>query len=270
MQCKWCHNPESQTDGTTLMFNERMCQCCGLCVEQCPNDVHSISDGVHRVAFENCTTCGECLKTCMAEALSLHGQEKSVDEILDEVVRDMDYYLASGGGLTISGGEPLYQPEFVTTLSKASKKKGIPVYLDTCGLAEKEIFLEVINPVDGLLFDVKLIDTEAHEFWTGQSNELILENFRLAVISGKKLRMRVILIPGLTDTEANLEGLTRLAHSTGFKGPVDLMPYHTMAAGKSKHMGISYDMEGFESPSKLQIQKAQDFIEARGITVSVQ
>ncbi len=270
LRCKWCHNPESQQPGTVLMFNQNLCRCCGLCVEQCPNQVHSIMDGVHNVKFQDCTACGECLEVCMAEALSLHGHERSVEEIMEQVVRDKDYYQNSGGGLTISGGEPLSQPEFVIALTRASKEMKIPVYLDTCGFTDRETFEEVMNEVDGFLFDVKLIDPDLHANWTGQSNELILENFRLAVSSDLDVRMRVILIPGLTDTKANLEGLVRLSDSTGFKGPVDLMPYHTMASGKSANMGLKYEMEGFQTPSKEEIEKVMDFIESRDITVTIQ
>jgi glycyl-radical enzyme activating protein len=270
LRCKWCHNPESQHPGTVLMLNQNLCRRCGLCVEQCSNHMHSIVNGVHNVKFLDCTACGDCLEVCMAEALSLHGQEMIVEEVMNEIVNDKDYYLASGGGLTISGGEPLNQPGFVIALSKASRDMGIPVYLDTCGSTDRETFEAVMNEVDGFLFDVKLIDPDLHANWTGQSNELILENFRLAVSSGLDVRMRVILIPGLTDTEANLEGLVRLAGSVGFKGPVDLMPYHSMASGKSANMGLKYEMEGFQTPSKEEIEKVMDFFESRDITVTIQ
>lgn len=210
------------------------------------------------------------MEVCMAEALSLHGEERSVEDVMGEIIRDKDYYLASGGGLTISGGEPLNQPGFVIELSKASREANIPVYLDTCGFANKDIFLEVLSEVDGFLFDVKLIDPDQHESWTGQDNRLILDNFRLAVGSGKEVRMRVILIPGLTDTKENLEGLASLAGSNGFKGPVDLMPYHTMASGKSANLGLRYDMEGFQAPSKNQIDKVKEFFESRAILVTIQ
>lgn len=270
LRCKWCHNPESFEEKAILMFNERLCKSCGLCVKACPNDVHSFVDGVHKVDFEKCEACGECLKTCMPEALSLHGRKGTVEEILEEILQDRDYYEASGGGVTISGGEPLRQPEFVVELAKACQAAGLSVYLDTCGFASEAIFMEVAEVLDGFLFDVKVIDSEKHAYWTGQDNALILENFGRAVASGKVVRMRVIVIEGLTDTKENLEGLVALSRKTGFSGPVDLMPYHRMGAGKYRNMGKSYEMEGVEPPTVECMDRVKQYFEKAGFTTTIQ
>jgi pyruvate formate lyase activating enzyme len=270
LQCKWCHNPESQFERPILMYNERLCKGCQLCVDQCPNDVHSFVDGLHRVDFEQCEACGECLKTCMPEALTLHGREATTGEVMEEILQDRDYYEGSGGGVTVSGGEPLRQPEFVIELARACRKEGIQVYLDTCGFAAESTFMEVGAVVDGFLFDVKMIDPEKHEAWTNRDNDLILENFGRAVASGKAVRMRVIIIPGLTDTEDNLNGIVRLAREKEFSGPIDLMPYHRMGAGKYRNMGKDYAMDGVEPPTPKRLEEIVRFFEGAGFQTTIQ
>jgi pyruvate formate lyase activating enzyme len=270
LRCKWCHNPESQTEQPILMYNARLCVGCQLCVGQCPNYVHSFVDGLHQVDFERCEACGECLKTCMSEALTLHGRDASIGEVIAEILQDRDYYESSGGGVTISGGEPLRQPEFVIKLAKACRAEGIQVYLDTCGFAAETTFMEVCAVVDGFLYDVKMTDREAHKVWTGRDNDLILENFGRAVTSGKAVRMRVILIPGITDTQENLEGLVQVARARVFRGPIDLMPYHRMGAGKYHNMGMDYAMDGVEPPTRLRLEEVAAFFEGEGFQTTIQ
>jgi pyruvate formate lyase activating enzyme len=269
LRCKWCHNPESQEQKTALMFNESLCKGCGLCMTKCKSDVHSFVDGDHKVDFQKCNACGECLKICVPEALSLHGKEESVDEIVRQIVKDMDYYKSSGGGVTISGGEPLRQPEFVMSLSNRCHAEGLTVFLDTCGFATESVFNEVADVVDGFLYDVKLIDPEEHKLWTGMGNDLILGNFQKAVSTGKTVRLRIILIEGLNDTEANLTGLLALTKKVGFSGPIDIMPYHRMGAGKYRNMGKEYEMEGVAPPSPETIGRVKAFFVAAGFAVTV-
>lgn len=270
LRCKWCHNPESIVKRTVLMFNESLCALCGLCAVQCGNGVHTFVDGVHKVDFNACEACGDCLKSCMPEALSLHGRNAGVAEVMGEILRDRDYYLTSGGGVTISGGEPLQQPEFTVALSKACRAEGLTVYLDTCGFAPKAVFDEVAASVDGFLYDIKMLDPQQHRYWTGQDNRWILDNFSRAVSGGKPVRMRVILIPGLTDTPENLVGLVKLARRCHFSGPIDLMPYHRMGAGKYRNMGMTYPMEGVEPPTPEQLRRAAGYLETAGFTTKVQ
>lgn len=270
LQCRWCHNPEAITVKPVLLFNAGLCKGCQLCAAHCPEGVHTFAGGAHKVQFDRCTTCGECLKFCMAEALSIQGRLAAVDEILKEIIKDRDYYEASGGGVTISGGEPLQQPDAVIALARACRAESISVFLDTCGFASRRTFLAVMDVVDGFLFDVKMIDPRAHRAYTGVDNSPILANFHLAVASGKPVRMRVIIIPGLTDTEANLTGLITLARDCRFSGAIDLMPYHRMGAGKYRNMGRDYRMEGVEPPSRAQLEAARSRFQREGFLSTIQ
>ncbi len=270
LRCRWCHNPESMLPERVLMFNERLCTRCGLCATRCPNGVHSLDGDVHEVDHARCTGCGECLKVCMAEALSLHGRETSIAALMAQIRQDRDYYQASGGGVTLSGGEPLYQPEAARALAEACHAEGFNVYLDTSGYASEDVFSQVAAAVDGFLYDIKLLDPQLHRGYTGVDNTPILANFRRALASGKPVRMRVILIPGLTDTPENLAGLVALAKDYRFAGPVDLMPFHRLGSGKYHHLGSSYDMDSFEPPTKQRLAEVIALLEAQGIQATIQ
>jgi pyruvate formate lyase activating enzyme len=270
LNCAWCHNPESIPRGKTLMYNDRLCTRCGLCASRCPGGVHKVVGNTHEVDFTRCTACGECLKACTAEALTLHGDTTTVRTVMEEVLKDKDYYDASGGGVTFSGGEPLMQPEAAIALAMACREHGVSVYLDTSGMAAPEVFLAVAGAVDGFLYDIKLIDTAGHREWTGAGNETILANYVTAIQLGKPLRMRVVIIPGITDTEENLKGLLNLAESHGFTGPVDLMPYHRMGAAKYRNMGLTYAMESINPPTPEQLESIRTFFDRHGISTSIQ
>jgi pyruvate formate lyase activating enzyme len=269
LRCRWCHNPESIPPEPMLMFNKSLCTGCGLCVECCPVGAHK-QDGRHTVDFSICTVCGECVKVCTAGALSIHGKTTTIKAVMEQILKDRDYYENSSGGVTLSGGEPLMQPDAAIALASACRSEGLSVYLDTCGYASEETFLRVAAAVDGFLFDVKLTDPELHRKYTGVDNTLILSNFRRAVETGKPVHMRVILIPGLMDTATNLKALVKLANECGFKGPVDLMPYHSMGLGKYNNLGIQYEGTAFSSPSKQRVEEVIEWFKENNIEAKEQ
>jgi pyruvate formate lyase activating enzyme len=270
LACRWCHNPESISKATVLMYNDRLCTRCGLCEKQCRQGVHEVRDGVHRVDFTRCIGCGECIKVCMAEAVSLHGRSATVDEVMASVLKDVDYYAATGGGVTLSGGEPLLQPESAVAIAQACRESSIPVYLDTSGFAPASTFDKVAAAVDGFLFDMKVADAVRHREYIGVDNAPILANFRRAVDSNKPVRLRMVVVPGVTDGEENIAGTIGLAAECGFKGPVDLLPYHGMAAGKYRNMGRVYPMEGTEPPSQETLARVRARFEQAGFVTTIQ
>jgi glycyl-radical enzyme activating protein len=270
LNCVWCHNPESISREPKLLHNERLCTGCGLCVAKCPRGVHRMEAGRHTVDLARCTACGECLAVCMAEALTIHGMRATVSGVMDEILKDRDYYEVSGGGVTLSGGEPLMQPEAAVALAQACGKQGVGVYLDTSGMAPPGVFAVVAEAVDGFLYDIKTVDTARHKQLTGAGNELVLANFATAVATGKPLRMRFIVVPGLTDRPEDIAGLLTLAHSAGFTGPVDLMPYHRMGAAKYRNMGLAYRLEGVEPPTQARLDAIRKQIEEQGVSVTIQ
>lgn len=270
LRCAWCHNPESIAPEPQLMWNERLCTGCGLCVARCPVGAQLQENGKHTVDFEKCTACGECVKVCMAGALKIHGSTETVDSIMEQVRKDRDYYENSGGGVTFSGGEPLEQPDAAVELARACRADGFSVWLDTSGFAPTEVFDRVAAEVDGFLYDIKLIDPDLHVEYCGVDNEPILSNFCRAVATGKPVRMRVVLTPGLSDTEDNLNGIVNLIKKTGFDGPVDLMPYHRMGGGKYRGLGMDYKMKDFEPPTQERIGGVIEWFKNRGICAAAQ
>jgi glycyl-radical enzyme activating protein len=269
LRCRWCHNPEAISPKPMLMFNSSLCTSCGLCVDRCPVGAHKVN-GRHTVDFSICSGCGECLKSCTSGAVTVHGEKATIEGVMEQIRKDRDYYENSNGGVTLSGGETLAQPAAAIALASACRSEGLNVYLDTCGYAPEETFLRVAAEVDGFLFDVKLMDPALHREYTGVDNALILSNFRRAVETGKPVRMRVILIPGLMDTETNLQGLVRFANECGFKGPVDLMPYHSMGLGKYNNLGIQYEGTAFSAPSKQRVEEVIEWFKGNNIEAKAQ
>jgi pyruvate formate lyase activating enzyme len=269
LKCRWCHNPESISPLSKIMYNGNLCINCGLCAAKCPNSVHVIKNNNHLLDYNYCKGCGECLKVCVPEALCLWGRNSTAKEVMGEIVKDIDYYNNSSGGVTFSGGEPLQQPEAVKALSDLCHDNNINVYLDTSGYASEKVFSDVAAVVDGFLFDIKLIDPAKHKEYTGVDNAKIISNFRLAANSKKPLHLRMILIPGLTDTAENIDGVIQLARQCEFAGPVDIMPYHKMARNKYNGMGLNY-MSNFHTPDLTQINAVRNKLEKNGLTVTVQ
>jgi pyruvate formate lyase activating enzyme len=270
LQCRWCHNPEAIPAEPMLMWNERLCASCGLCVERCPTGAQMQEGDKHSVDFEKCTACGECVKVCMAGALKIHGSRDAVESVMEQVLKDRDYYENSGGGVTFSGGEPLAQPDVAVALARACHAEKISVWLDTSGFASTEVFDRVSAEVDGFLYDIKLMNPDLHLEYCGVDNAQILANFRRAVETGKPVRMRVVLTPGLSDTEENLNGIVKLIEETGFDGPVDLMPYHRMGGGKYTGLGLETRTEAFEPPTPERLADVVAYFEKEGINASVQ
>ena len=261
LRCRWCHNPESIPAPAVFMWNERLCTLCGLC---------GLVDKDRRFHHPEDVNLDKYRNICVAGALTVHGFELSIEAVMEQIRKDRDYYENSGGGVTFSGGEPLQQPDAAVALAAACHAENFQVYLDTSGFANEAVFTRVAAAVDGFLFDVKLMDPVLHREFTGVDNTLIFENFQRAVAGGKPVRMRVVLIPGLTDTPANLAALVKLIHETGFIGPVDLMPYHNMGSGKYRHLGLVHRMNGCKAPSKKQIADVVNYLKRNGIAAGAQ
>jgi pyruvate formate lyase activating enzyme len=232
LRCIWCHNPESQAKTSEISFRPESCAACGECVKTCQHSAHRIVDGVHLYDRSVCVQSGDCVETCQYEALKLAGRPETVEEAMAVVLRDRLFYEQSGGGLTITGGEPMLQPEFTLALLQAAQAEGLHTCLDTCGWASRRLYEQVMPFVDLFLFDYKATDPTVHKVLTGVSNKLILSNLNFLAGLGASIRLRCPLIPGVNDTHEHLEGIANLNKRYPGLNGIDLMAYHNIGNAK--------------------------------------
>lgn len=238
LRCAWCHNPESWKKQHEILYCAEKCIHCGNCVTLCPQGCHSVDENGHHFDRTRCTGCGACTEKCYAEALSLCGKEWTVEAVLEEVLKDRAFYENSGGGMTISGGEPMAQFPFTLELIRQGKAAGLHVALETCGFAQEKQYAELTGLVDLFLFDIKSMNDENHRKFTGQSNELILSNLRFLDSCGATIRLRCPLIPGLNDAEDDLRRIGELANTLSHVAGIDVEPYHPLGVSKASQLGL--------------------------------
>ena len=265
LDCLWCHNPESKSNLPQICFFEKKCVCCGECVKACPRGAHIIdSNGKHRVKFRECKGCGKCVDVCPAKALKLFGKKYSTDELLKVLVRDKDFYERSGGGLTVSGGEPMLQIRGLLELLSTVKKEGIHICLDTSGFAKNSDYQKIAPFVDLFLFDYKLTAKEEHIKYTGVSNELILENLDWLCTHGSKVALRCPIIPGINDNDTHYSAIAEISERYDGITEVDLMTYHDMAKGKTAQIGMPYPLENIKTVTEEEKYRIYERVEKLG------
>ncbi len=244
LRCVWCHNPESQSAAPELFFQASRCIGCRRCEAVCPRHCHSTApDGGHRFDRRGCIRCGQCAQRCCSGALEVVGRRMSVDEVMEEVLTDQVFYRTSGGGMTLSGGEPMMQFEFVRALLRRAKAEEIPVCVETCGEAPYEHCRALLPWVERFHFDVKLLDEAQHRRWTGTSNKRILENLRRLDEDGAKLVLSCPVVPGVNDTPEHLIGVARLAESLRHVIRIKVEPFHPLGSNKCARLGVASRFE---------------------------
>ena len=253
LHCAWCHNPESQDPRPVLAFYENLCIGCGECLKACPRHCHENRDGIHRIDRKKCIACGQCVKTCTG-ALKLLGREMEVSEVLKEVLRDRSFYEASGGGMTLSGGEPFSQPEFALALLEAAKREGLHTAVETTGLCSAETLLKAQKHTDLFLYDFKESRTDLHRKYTGAGNEKILENLRALDNAGGQIILRCIVIPGINDRPDHFEAIAALAQRLKNVRQIHLEPYNNFGIGKAACIGETYPLEEITPPEEETVQ----------------
>ncbi len=244
LSCRWCANPECLSKKPEIGFVHSLCQQCGKCPDVCPNDAIRSSEGVYRIERSHCDSCGKCVERCDYGALVRYGDLMTVDEVWDAVRRDKMFYDTSGGGVTVSGGEPLLHAQFVKELFQLCHNEGIGTCIETSGFVDTDAFLEVIPLTELFLFDLKHMDSATHKKYTGQFNDQILKNARVIIEKGIDVLFRQPLIPGVNDSMTHIEATAAFLKTLGKEAlSLELMPYHRMGQDKYKALNMEYRME---------------------------
>jgi pyruvate formate lyase activating enzyme len=266
LACRWCGNPESQRQEAQLMYFTHLCAACGNCVKICPNRAMShVGDSV-RFNPSLCTACGACVPGCLRGARQVSGKRLSLREISDEVRQHWRLFQQSGGGVTVSGGEPLAQRDFLfALLRELHDEAGLSTCLDTCAKAPWPVLERMLPHLDLVLLDIKHIDDENHREWTGSGNADILFNARKLAERRCAVLVRVPLIPEFNDADAELYDIADFLAETGLRR-VEIMPYHALGLGKYRALGKDYALS---VTAKSRVPEAVDILGSAGIEVEV-
>lgn len=266
LRCLWCHNPEGMTAQPALLFAPDRCIGCGACFGICAHHAHAMRDEIHCLDRAKCRVCGRCAAECYAGALTLAGSTKTVGAVLEEVLRDRAFYETSGGGITLSGGEPTLQPDFCEALLRLSKAERLHTAMETCGWADWTRFERLAPLTDLFLFDYKETDPERHRAFTGVDNRLILDNLRRLHAAGKTIQLRCPVIPGCNDRPDHFEGIARLWKDLPGLAGVTLMPYHRLGEGKRDRLGkADNDRLQAAPPESETVESWKRFLRERGV-----
>ncbi len=269
LNCWWCHNPESQELKPQLTFFPNRCIGCMDCIAACKENAIKAVDGKVVTDLDKCKNNGDCTLVCFAEAREMAGQSMSVDQVVKELLKDKIFYDESGGGVTFSGGEPLVQKTYLLELLKEMKKLGIHTTIDTCGYASSETIKEVAGLTDLFLFDLKHMNSEKHEKYTGVPNDLILENLNILHSMGKEIIIRIPIIPGFNDSDEELNELRNYIATLKNVKEVNLLPYHNIGQEKYNRIGKPYKMKDVKEPSQDDMEYAANIMNGNGIKVKI-
>ncbi len=294
LRCAWCHNPEGISSAIERVWVSDRCIGCGECLEGCQagalffenNDpVRRPDTTTHEETWppadaffhtkkiirdlDLCVGCGHCVDICPALAHEATGYETDVTTIMEAIKKDIPFYDQSGGGVTFSGGDPLFQPQFLLALLKASQNLGIHRAVDTCAHATTDLLPEIAQHTDLFLIDIKHMESDTHKKLTGVPNGLILENIRCIAGMKKEIRFRIPLIEGVNSDPYNIEKTGRFIADIAPESGVDLLPYHEMASSKYGKLGMAVSPLSFRKPDNSQLTRCRQQLEGLGLKVTV-
>jgi len=265
LRCFWCHNPETWRHQPEIQLFPSRCIGCGKCFEVCPEGAHEMVDGQRVFHRERCKACGKCVETCYAEALVMAGEWKTPEEVLAEVLKDQVFYRQSGGGLTLSGGEPLMQLDFTRKILQLAKEAQLHTAIETCGINRWEDFESILPWLDLVMMDIKVMDEKRHTEVTGVSNRNILANVKKFAEFEMPLIIRTPVIPGVNDTVEDIRAIAAYIYGLPNLQAYDLLPYHRLAEDKYRSLGLTYKGQGLETPDKQTMQLLADTARKAGI-----
>ncbi len=271
LHCLWCANPECINPAPEIGLSKAICSHCGKCVKVCPSQIITLDEqGLPRLDRDLCNACRKCVEVCDPKALVIYGKEITLEDLFQEVQSDALFY-ESSGGVTVSGGEPLLQADYVEALFQMCHKAAITTAIETCGQVNPNALVRILRQVDFVFYDLKAIDEKKHEELTGKSNKLILSNARLAAESGVQLKFRMPLIPGLNDDITNILATSEFIHGLGKDNlnSIELMPYHRLGMGKYEALGREYSLKSLDMASAEAVELARTRFKESGIDCSV-
>lgn len=266
LRCAWCHNPESISGKVQKMYNPDKCIGCKSCIEACPEDACELTSAGIVTNTDRCTGCGKCADVCPTKATEMSGRTLTLNEAVEIVEKERVFFEESGGGVTISGGEPLLQHEFLMTLLDELGRRGIHRAVDTTGFCSPDILLEVAKRTDLFLYDVKMMDSDRHKQWTGVANEKIKENLQRLAATGADINIRIPLVKGVNDDNDNIRQTAAfVAALPGDGKKVNLLPYHNIAANKYRRLGETYDPGAMGEPDDDDIARVVALFDDAGL-----
>lgn len=267
IRCRWCANPESQKNSIELAYISGECIQCGGCVNACPQNALKITDAGVKIDRRSCDVCGKCVAICPAAALQLMGRTVSLKELYAEVASDRPFWERSGGGVTISGGEPLAQIDFAKDFLMLCRENYIHTAIETSLHVPTEALKAVLPHVNQVICDIKIMDDDKHKVYTGASNQLILKNIAEVLSSGAEVLVRMPLIPGVNDDQQNLEAVGTFLEKQRSNVQLELLPYHRMGEDKYKRLDRSYEMDEIQPSTLEEMAKAIEILAKFDISV---
>jgi len=270
LRCWWCHNPEGQLPAPELMYRKSRCIGCEECVRSCSRGAISVNSlGKLSIERRICSLCAKCTEKCPTDALAIVGKAMDEKEVMKEIVKDSAFYDESRGGVTISGGEPLLQVDFLNALLDECKNRSIHAALDTSGYAPPNVIEKIKDKVNLFLYDVKIMDDRKHRKYTGVSNKPILENLTRLAENGSDLFLRFPVVPGINDSKYNVAQTAEFVLSCGLKR-ICLLPYHRAGIEKYRSLGKDYKLKTVEMPpSDQKLNAIKEQLEAYGLNTKM-
>jgi pyruvate formate lyase activating enzyme len=272
LSCWWCHNPESQSFSPQLLYRKERCiSCisCGMCVASCGNGAISPWGGETFTDPARCEGNGDCADICPSGAREVCGRVLSVGEVMAEVLKERVFFEQSGGGVTLSGGEPMCQPDFAMAILSECRRSGIHTAIDTSGFVSSEALLGTVPLTDLYLYDVKHMDPDRHREYTGVDNDVILSNLSRLGESGAAINARMPFVPGVNADEGNLRATGEFLSRVPGVTALNLLPYHIAAEGKHDRWGMEYRLRGACQPTESSLRRAAGIVEALGVRAAI-
>jgi pyruvate formate lyase activating enzyme len=272
LQCYWCSNPENVSSLPEIMYISHNCIGCGKCDEVCQQKSYHHDEGIITFNREKCILpeCdGICQHVCYANAINISGRHLTVGEVMEEVLRDREFYERTGGGVTFSGGEPFAQPHFLLELARAAKSLHLHTAIETCGFARWPVMDPILKYLDLVFYDLKHMNSETHLKGTGVNNELILDNLKRIDATGTPVRVRLPLIPGFNDSERNIRETSSFISGLSNLEALDILPYHRMGEPKWDQLDRAYKLNGVTPHDKEKVSELADIARTYGIDVTI-